>query len=70
MGETMTKETKEAFDNITDTFTGGDGGVRFLKVKFLIEEMDRQSESGNADACQIIRVIKQFSRLIDFANKK
>lgn len=66
----MVKETKEAFDNITDTFTGGNGGVRFLKVKFLIEEMDKRSESGDADAHQIIRVIEQFSRLINFANKK
>ena len=65
----LREETKIAFQNILDTMTGADGGVRFIHLKVLIEEMDKRAALGDLGAESIIEVIKQFSRLINVAQK-
>ncbi len=63
-------QSKAAFQNILDTMTGADGGVRFLYFKVLIEEMDKRASEGDADAQTLIDVMIRFSRLIDVSQKK
>ena len=44
----MREQIKTAVSNITDTFTGADGGAKFVAFKAAIEEMDRQASAGDA----------------------
>src|SRR3990172_12576077 len=46
----LREQSNSAFQNILDTMTGADGGVRFLYFKVLIEEMDKRAGEGDADA--------------------
>jgi len=66
----MRKETQKHFDNIMDCMAGADGGGRFLRLKFMIEDMDKRADKGEVGAQQIVDVMVYFSRLIDVANKK
>jgi hypothetical protein len=61
----MKTEHKQAFDNITDTFTGSDGGVKFLMFKVMLESLSYQSLNGDKEAEQIMNIVVQFSKLID-----
>lgn len=63
-------KTKKAFDNITDTFTGADGGVSFINLRFFIEGLDAKASEGDAESEEILQIMKQFSMLIDIANYK
>ena len=61
----MKPATEEALINIMDCVAGADGGMSFINLKMMIEDMDSRDEEG---AEQIIEVVKRFSRLIDIAN--
>jgi len=61
----MRPETKKAFNNILDTFSGADGGVRFAYFSSFIKSFDEQAANGNDSAKQLIMVMDRFSRLID-----
>ncbi len=63
----MTEQTKSYFDNIADTFAGSDGGIRFLKLKMLIDAIDEKEDEASKE---IIKLVVKFSTLIDVANKK
>lgn len=67
----MTKETKDQFDYIRDTFAGADGGIRFVKLKVLIEEMDRQHQAGGQQGhtagLVLDKTIGAFKRFIELA---
>jgi hypothetical protein len=64
----LREETRRHFDNILDTFTASDGGVRFCKIKFFLEELDRRVvEEGDIDADRIIGLMVKFSKLIDIS---
>lgn len=62
-------DTREAFNNITDCFSGADGGVAFIMTKSMIEQLVRQAEAGDDKARQTIEVVHQMSRLIDAAQR-
>jgi hypothetical protein len=66
----MNKETKEALDNITDTMSGGDGGVRFFYTKVFIEDMDLRADQGDKAAKQLIELVIHFSRLINVSQPR
>lgn len=66
----MREQTLAAFDNILDTFGGADGGVSFINLKWMIENMDSLSDQGEEHATEIIKVMLRFSKLIDVANGK
>jgi hypothetical protein len=53
------------FQNILDTFTGADGGVRFTKFFTGYNEFKRRAENGDKDAQEIILLVQRFSKLID-----
>jgi hypothetical protein len=61
--------TKNCLDNITDTFTGADGGISFIKLKSLVEAMDQKAETGDIAAEQLIGILIKFNNLIKVANK-
>jgi hypothetical protein len=70
----MRAETQHAIDNILDTFTGADGGGRYLHFMAVIRGLDRQAqecvgtdEGENAE--RILNIVKQFSRLLDSAQR-
>lgn len=70
----MLPEHQEAFDNILECFSGADGCVSFINVKMVIEDMDRRAhdcsnQDGN-DAYQVLACMRQFSKLIEIANRK
>lgn len=46
----MRHENKEALQHILDTFSGSDGGVSFVALKTLLEEMDRRAVKGDTAA--------------------
>lgn len=56
------------FKNIVDTFSGVDGGIKFVKLRVLLESLEKQIDS-DAAAKDIIKIMSQFSRLIDVAQK-
>jgi hypothetical protein len=66
----MREETKKAFDNILDTMTGVDGGVRFIFFMTFIKNFDQRAEDGDIIADKVIDVMKRFSNLIDVSQGK
>lgn len=65
----MSPENKEAFDYITETFGGADGGLRFLKLRAMLECMDRQAAAGDTVSDDVILIMRRFERLIKVAQK-
>jgi hypothetical protein len=65
----MKQEYQDALDNILDTFTGADGGAKFLYVKILITNMSIKVANGDKAAKEVLDVLINFSRLIDIAEK-
>ena len=49
------------------TFSGEDGGAKFLRFRLLLEEMDRRSQAGDAAARDVLAIAKRFHRLVEFA---
>jgi len=65
----MRAEVAGALQNILDTMTGADGGLRFLRVKAFLEDFDNRASKGDDDAQKIVDVAIHFSRIIDIATK-
>lgn len=38
---------KQMLNDITDTFTGADGGISYLKLRILLEDLERRSTPEN-----------------------
>lgn len=70
----MTPKTKEQLDYIMDTFTGADGGVRFVKLLSLVEEMDRQGQENTPNGYAARKVLDEtltkMAKLIELAEGK
>jgi len=66
----MREEVNTAFLNILNTMAGADGPVRFLKFKFFIENFDDLASKGDDEAEKIVTVMRQFSKMIDIANRE
>lgn len=60
---------QKQLENILDCFTGADGGVLFMNLKLLLDEMERQELNGDTDASEVLLIFSNFSRLIDTAQK-
>lgn len=63
----MTPEQLEAFNNILDCFSGSDGGTRFLKLRYALDDMSKQTD--NKSSQEILLIMTRFSHLIDIAEK-
>lgn len=67
VGDFHRTDVQAAMDNVLDTFSGGDGGVRYVVFCQYVQQLDSQAESGDDAAKEILKVITRFSRLVDLA---
>ena len=58
---------QKQLENIMDCFTGADGGVSFMNLRLLLEQMERQENEGDEMASDVLKIFSNFSRLIDCA---
>lgn len=58
---------QQSFDNILDTFSGADGGGRFVMFKSMLEALSNQADEGDKAAGQLMEIVVRFSRLIDIS---
>lgn len=64
----MRQEIDKIFQRIIDVFSGADGGVLFVQLKCLIEEMDKQAQNGDENAEQVLTVtLRSFDKLLNAA---
>lgn len=63
----MRQETQDNLSRINEIFGGSNGGVDFVKFRWLIEEMDRQASEKDPAAIQIIEHLAQMRRLMDYS---
>lgn len=47
-----------------------DGGVAFLKIRYMLEDVDREIEKGNANAIQFERELDHVLRFCEMAASK
>lgn len=47
-----------------------DGGVAFLKIRYMLEDVDREIEKGNANAIQFATELDHILRFCEAAAKK
>ena len=47
-----------------------DGGVAFLKIRYMLEDVDREIEKGNANAIQFERELDHVLRFCEIATRK
>ena len=64
----MTPELKQSFNNIMDCFTGADGGVAFVQLRYLLEDMDERARQGDEHAVAVLQTVYHMDRLIKVAN--
>ena len=67
--KTKNSKLDKAFYEILDCFSGADGGGAFIDLQNLIECLEKQSRHGDESAEKILKVVFQFSRLIEIAKK-
>jgi hypothetical protein len=61
---------KEQLDYIMDTFTGADGGKRYVNLKAVCQEMERQYNDGNHTAGMVLdKSLSTFVRFIEAAQE-
>ncbi len=65
----MRERTKAAFDDILDTMTGADGGIRFASYMMLMRTLDDQAAAGDVASEALLEVMFRFKKLIDVAEK-
>lgn len=58
-------ETKQALDNIVDTFTCSDGGGKFVMMRNALIALDKQACNGDTSAQKLIELFTRFSKFID-----
>lgn len=64
-----TPDLANTFESILDTFSGADGGIRFVRFRIFLEEIELLTIKGDEHACEILKIVKQFKMLIDIANE-
>ena len=47
-----------------------DGGVAFLKIRFMLEDIDREIEKGNPNAIQFAKELDHILRFCELAASK
>lgn len=50
---------------ILNTMSGEDGGIGFIKLCNLINDMQDRAAKGDDAAVQIISIVKKFAKLIE-----
>jgi hypothetical protein len=68
--KTTNPKLDKDFGAIVDCISGSDGGVSFVRLQGLIEEMERRANAGDVAADKVLGAVYQFARLIEVANRK
>lgn len=63
----MKSKLKSEIQNIMDTFTGADGGVSFMQLRWMLESFEEEDSQASRT---LLRMVSNFSRLIDMAKKQ
>ena len=63
----MKDKLQAEIDNIMDTFTGADGGVSFMQLRWMLEALEEKDDSASKT---LLRMVSNFSRLIEVAKKE
>lgn len=63
----MTPSTKADFDLILNTFGGTDGGVNFVQLQAMIEDLDAHANVDDA-AFRLLLVQRHYANMIRIAN--
>jgi len=63
VAEFHSSDLTTAVEQITDVFTGADGGGSFVTFCALLRELDQRALAGDAAAKQMTDIVRQFSRL-------
>lgn len=56
--------------NILDTFSGADNGAKFYKFRLGIEYIEKQYLKGDVSARKLIKMVTDFSKLLDVLAKE
>lgn len=65
------EQVEGAIDTMLDCFGGSDGGMSFIQMKILAQEMSRQvDEEGNDAALEVCQVILRMEKFIKVAGKR
>jgi hypothetical protein len=64
---TKVSNITEALQIILGMYTGVDGAICFLKLRAILENLEKQAQSGNRDAIEIVDMVKSFANLIRYA---
>ena len=67
--KTTNPKLDKDFEAITDCFTGADGGLEFIRLQSLLEEMEKRANAGDEAADKVLGAVYQMARLIQVANK-
>ena len=59
-----TEELQNHFDNILNTFTGADGGFKFIMLQRTLNSLEESMLAGNGKADQVLSLVRRFSNLI------
>lgn len=46
-----------------------DGGVAFLNIRFMLEDVEREAEKGNPNAIQFAKELEHIMRFCEMATK-
>jgi hypothetical protein len=68
MAQIKSSELESAFNNIMDTFSGGNN-TAFIHLLFLLQSLDFQANNGDNTAQELLNLVIRFSRFIDVAQK-
>lgn len=62
----LRKETENNVNLIMDTYSDA---FLYFRFKLMIEDMDRQAQNGDINAAALVKIVSDFARLIQVANK-
>ena len=68
--KTTNPKLDKDFEAIVDCFTGADGGLEFIRLQSLLEEMEKRANAGDQAADKVLGAVYQMARLIKVANPK
>ena len=64
----MRSKTEKSFRDLMDTFSGTDGGVRFVRFRIFVEQVDARASAGDLAADKVIEILHQMHRMLDLAS--
>jgi hypothetical protein len=68
--KTTNQKLDQDFGAIVDCFTCADGGLEFIRLQSLLEEMEKRANAGDQAADKVLGAVYQMARLIKVANPK